>query len=354
MGIAKVIVGFIWNSHALIIDGLHSFSDLATDVFVILITRFSNEAPDEEHPYGHGKFETIGTLTLGSLLFATAGALGFESMQRIFSGEVVAVPGWPTILVAAASIIIKEVFYQLTKRVGVKHNSKLIIANAWHSRSDAISSLFVLIGIVLTIFGLNYMDGIASMIVVFMIGKIGWDFVRASLSELADTNLDKGKQKEFFKTILEIDGVVDAHNLRTRKMGPQIVIDVNIQVPEDISVSEGHEISSWVAKVLIEKYEDVTDVVVHTDVENDMVSAFTSNKIDLLPLRNIVLDELNSAWKGDFDLSSAEFIRLNYLKNKIEVELFLSEKKPEDFFGRLKEKAQKISWFKDITIFYTN
>ena len=149
LGVFKILVGLLFNSYALIVDGIHSLSDLLTDGFVLIVSKYAHEKPDEEHPYGHARFETFGTIVIGILLIIVAIFLAKDNIERFLNNESLVVPGWPTLLIAFISIISKEWIYRYTLKIGKKINSPLIIANAWHSRSDAFTSIIVFISLVL-------------------------------------------------------------------------------------------------------------------------------------------------------------------------------------------------------------
>ncbi|MCP4911754.1 MAG: cation transporter [Oligoflexia bacterium] len=349
LGVGKILAGFFYNSHALIIDGIHSFTDVFTDIFVVAISHYSNQEPDEEHPYGHEKFETLGTVAMGAILLATAGALLYETIERLFAVKEAVIPGKPALAMAFLSILVKEFLYHYTRRVGEKINSSLLIANAWHSRTDAISSIVVLGGIILSYFGYSYFDDIAAIIVAIFIGKIGWDFLTDSLGELAESSIDSDKVDEIEKSILKIDGVKGCHNLRTRKMGHKTLIDVNIEVDEFITVSEGHEISSWVAKFLTDNYQDVTDVTVHTDVEDDMDDNYQHTFTGLLPLRSGVISMLETCWKDLPVFEDAPFIKLHYIGRRINVDL-LYRCQPQVKEEILNEKVKQVEWLGEVKI----
>lgn len=364
LGFLKIFIGSIFHSNALIVDGIHSFTDVFSDIFVVMITRISHEGPDEKHPYGHEKFETIGSAALGSLLIATGGALIFETAKSLLSGEVVPTPGWPTYVAAALSLVIKEGLYHYTYRAGVKLNSKLIMANAWHSRSDALSSLIVLIGLAFSGFGYTWVDSLAAVIVSFIIAKIGWRFVKESLVELAETSVEESLEQQIKDSILEVEGVDSCHALRTRRMGHKALVDVNIEVNSHLTASEGHEITSWVIKNLKEKVKEVEDVTVHLDVEDDR-DAHESDKFshsydDVLPLRKEVLKELGNVWYFCPLLNDARHIRLHYIKRKVIPEIILPlhlAKDPayQDVLALekgLNEKAQHIQWYGKTTLLF--
>ncbi len=159
LGAMKIIVGYVAHSHALVVDGVHSLSDLLTDLGVVLVSRYSGEDPDESHPYGHGRFETFGTVVLGSFLVFVALALFYDNAQRLWNKDELLVPTWPALCVAFISIVSKEWVFRYTKKIGEEINSKLIIANAWHSRTDMFSSIVVLVGVAGAMMGWLWLDG---------------------------------------------------------------------------------------------------------------------------------------------------------------------------------------------------
>jgi cation diffusion facilitator family transporter len=353
LAVGKITIGILYHSHALIIDGIHSFTDLFTDFFVIIISHYSHAGPDEQHPYGHEKFETIGTAALGSILLGTAGALIYETIGKVLNPGPSFSPGWQTFVIAFISIVSKEAIFQYTKMASKKIGSDLLLANAWHSRTDAISSIVVFIGLIFAYFNYVWVDSIAAVIVALLIAKVGWGFVQDSLQELAEASLDPQIVRDMKKLILSVEGVKDAHALRTRKMGPKILLDVNIEVDSKITVSEGHEIAAWVAKVLKENHKEIADVTVHTDIEDDMMGDFFHNLSEVLPLRAEVIEELTNRW-GDYPLFNAEYpFQLHYLQKKIEIEIILplGALKDEPFKDLqllrkdLHQKCDDLEWF---------
>lgn len=356
LGVLKIFVGKLFNSSALIADGLHSFSDLFTDFFVIIISHFAHEKPDENHPYGHGRFETLGTVILGSALIGVGFLIIFESVKDLWLGTTQVNPGWPTIAVAALSIIIKEASFQHTIHVGKKINSPLVIANAWHSRTDAISSVVVLIGLVLSVYGYPWIDEVVAMIVAIFIGKVGWDFLWNSIKEILETSLPNEMIEQINDEILKVDGVKSTHNLRTRKIGEKVLLDVNIEVSPLLTVSEGHEIASWVSKNLIDRFDDIIDVTVHTDVEDDRIKGeeFCAEKKDLLPLRSEVIGKLMQHL-AEYDLNHLKEIRLHYIRGRIKFEFFFNENVVNDanFEQLLNEKCSDFPWFDKIICWYS-
>ena len=359
LGFLKIIFGFSSHSHALLVDGVHSLSDVVTDIFVIIVSRVSHSIPDEKHPYGHGRFETIGTVTIGALLIAVAGALAYDNTLRLIQGETQLIPTWPALVIAALSIGSKEWIYHYTVRAGKKYNSNLLIANAWHSRTDAFSSIVVFIGVACAMAGYPTLDAVAAIIVALIIGKVGFSFLWKSLMELADTSLDKDLRKEIKEKIYSIEGVKGMHNLRSRSSGQHAILDVNVEVDPNMTVSEGHAIASWVSKVLIESFTEIIDVTVHIDVENDMVSDYSSNQMNLLPLRGEITSQLNDSWNNKEIVSKILDINLHYLADKINVDVVLPvyllddpDYSHENVQKVFREDCSKLPWLKDITACY--
>lgn len=319
LGIAKIFIGFIAQSQALIADGVHSLSDLVTDVAVLYAAKHSHQEADEDHPYGHGRIETVVTVGLGLALIAVAIGIMIDAIHRLFNPDTLFSPGMLALAIAIVSVIAKEAIYQYTMVVARRYRSNMLKANAWHSRSDAISSIIVVVGIIGSMAGLIYLDAIAAIGVGIMIAKIGWDLAWHSVKELIDTGLKTERVKAIEKSILDVDGVTTLHILRTRQIGADALVDVHIQVEPHISVSEGHYISETVRSKLIKEIEEVIDVMVHIDPENDEHLA----EITKLPLRQEMLQKLESAWVNVEEAKKIENITMHYLQGKIQIELLL-------------------------------
>jgi cation diffusion facilitator family transporter len=322
LGIAKIIGGFISTSTALIADGVHSLSDLFTDFIVIYAAKHSHREADAEHPYGHGRIETLATVVLGISLLTVAIGISWDAVTRLFQPDRLWHPGYLALVLAALSIFIKEGLYHYSMRIARKYRSNMLKANAWHSRTDAISSVIVVIGVAGSMAGLTYLDAIAAVGVAVMIAKISWDLIWHSVRELIDTGLEPERIEEIRESILHVDGVKALHILRTRRMGGDALVDVHIQVEPRISVSEGHHISEIVREQVIQEIDEVADVMVHIDPEDDETAAPNVG----LPLRRAVLHQLQHAWR-DIEGAAAvreEDITLHYLNGKIHVELVLS------------------------------
>lgn len=319
LGVAKILVGVISHSQALIADGVHSLSDLGTDFVVLYAAKHSHSEADEEHPYGHGRIETVATVILGTALIAVAIGIGYDSIQRLFHPDELAQPGLLALIVAGVSVVSKEAIYHYTMRVAKRVRSNMLKANAWHSRSDAISSVVVMIGVGGTMAGLHYLDAIAAVAVSLMIIKIGWDLAWHSLRELVDTGLEAERVEVIRQVIQSVDGVHELHMLRTRRMGADALADVHIIVDPKISVSEGHYISESVRTQLIKQVEEVNDVLVHIDPEDDEKMAPSMG----LPSRSEIKAALEVCWKGMPEAEQIQRITLHYLDGKIWIELAL-------------------------------
>ncbi|MFO7604184.1 MAG: cation diffusion facilitator family transporter [Gammaproteobacteria bacterium] len=319
LGVAKIIGGYIGSSTALIADGVHSLSDLFTDFIVIYAAKHSHREADEEHPYGHGRIETLATVALGLALFGVAVGISWDAVTRLFEPEKLWQPGGMVLVIAAISIVVKEALYHYSMTIARKYRSNMLKANAWHSRSDAISSVLVVIGVAGSMAGLEYLDAIAAVGVALMIAKISWDLAWQSVRELIDTGLEPERIKAIRRSILAVDGVKTLHILRTRRMGADALVDVHIQVAPELSVSEGHQISEFVRQQVIRDIDEVADVMVHIDPEDDEL--YSPNV--KLPLRQDLLARLTAHWGAIPEAGQIEDITLHYLEGKIKVDLLL-------------------------------
>lgn len=350
LGVAKIIIGWASNSHALIADGIHSLSDLLTDVLVIVVTHYGRQEPDQDHPYGHARFETMGTLVLGSLLIAVAGAISYDSLVRLWQAENLAVPGWPALVVAAASIVGKEWIFHYTMRVARKIKSDLLVANAWHSRSDAMSSIVVFIGIGGTMLGYQWLDQVAALIVGLMVAHIGWKLMSDSIKELVDTALPEKETREMLHHAESISCVRAIHSLRTRKMGSQVFLDIHIEVNPRISVSEGHQIGVQVTQQIREQHPEVQDVTFHIDAEDDSDESLPPLE-ELLPLREAVIEQLHTCWQSlPLEFSPNQLV-LHYLNNRIDIDLYLPDSLPVTVSEAiLKQHLKELGWLGQLRV----
>ncbi len=318
LGVVKILVGWLAHSQALVADGIHSLSDLATDFIVLYAAKHSHRAADEDHPYGHGRIETLTTVGLGMALIIVAFGIGYDAVRRMNNTELLLHPGTMALAVAVVSVMAKESIYQYTKNAAQRLRSNMLMANAWHSRSDAISSIVVVIGVAGAMMGYPYLDAVAAIAVAVMIAKIGFDLIRASTRELIDTALEPEVVEAIRKEIINVDGVRALHMLRSRRSGGDALVDLHVQVDPHISVSEGHQIGDTVRRRLLERVDEVTDVTVHIDPENDE----QGSACDQLPLRSDLIEKLQRQW-ADLEAVDAEQVTLHYLHGKLQIDLAL-------------------------------
>lgn len=321
LAVTKIIGGVAGYSTALLADGIHSLSDLASDGMVLLAARHAGEDADDDHPYGHARFETLATVALGALLILVGIGIAWDAVDKLVSDVATEIPVAYTLYIALLSIVSKEVLYHMTRRVGIRIRSKMLEANAWHHRTDAISSIVVLIGIVGAMQGIPELDAYAALVVAVMVMKIGGDLAWQSVMELVDTALEPEQLEQIKQTILSIPEVREMHMLRSRRMGHNALIDVHILVAPRLSVSEGHHISEAVERALVDSFEEINDVVVHIDPEDDEMKA----SCEKLPLRNELVQVLKQAWSAvpEFAAIDADDIVLHYLDGEITVEAIL-------------------------------
>ncbi|MCU7914586.1 MAG: cation diffusion facilitator family transporter [Candidatus Thiodiazotropha sp. (ex Gloverina cf. vestifex)] len=319
LAISKILFGWLGQSQALVADGIHSLSDLLTDALVLFAARHAKEAPDEDHPYGHGRFETVGTLVLGGILIAVGFGIVWDAGERLFAPEQLKLPASFTLFVALFSIIANEGLFFYTRYLANLINSDLLRANAWHHRSDSVSSVVVLVGIGGTMLGLPYLDAIAASLVGIMVAQIGWNLGWGALQELADAGLEEEHLKQIRQFISSVSGVNSVHMLRTRKLGGHAMADVHVQVDPWLSVSEGHRIAEVVQYGLIDQVDVLEDVTVHIDPEDDEAGPSCSR----LPLRDEAESLLESHWSQLACYAKRHRMVLHYLSGRIDVDLFL-------------------------------
>jgi len=354
LGVMKLSVGWAASSQALVADGVHSLSDLATDILVLIAAKHSHHAADAQHPYGHERFETAATVGLGASLVIVAIGIASDSFHRLLNPERLLQPEWIALAAAALSVICKEAIYHYTMRAARRVRSAMLRANAWHSRSDALSSVAVIVGVSGALFGYIVVDTIAAIVVSIMVGRVGWRLTSTSLQELVDTGLDADEVDKLRDIILSIHGVETLHMLRTRRMAGRTFADVHIILEDPkVSVSEGHQISEMVRTKLIQHADDVVDVTVHIDPEDDEDNVPNH----LLPLRDEVLTELRRRWQVLPIAQHMGSTRLHYLAGKIEVEVQLPlDQAPaagtrNDPHG-IEQTLSDLSYVSDITVLY--
>lgn len=271
----KIIAGVVGKSGAMIADGIHSLSDLASDIVVLIFVPIAGKAKDKDHQYGHGKFETLATLVVSLILMVVAIRLVASSTKSIISalsGNILPKPGYIALAAAIISIVSKEILYQYTALVARRTNSSVCKANAWHHRSDALSSIGSLLGIGgAVILGNKWtiLDPVAAVIIGLMILFVAIKMAKAPIEELMEKSLDEKTEKEITDIILATEGVQNMHNLKTRRNGQSKIIDCHIRVKRTISIVEAHDIATNVEKNLKQKFGNETQTSIHIEPEKE-------------------------------------------------------------------------------------
>ncbi|TCV86430.1 cation diffusion facilitator family transporter [Sulfurirhabdus autotrophica] len=315
--ILQIVVGYFGRSQALMADGIHSLSDLLSDFLVLFANRHGSRSADADHPYGHARIETAATLILGVLLIATGVLLLWGAGMRLQDASAIQKVHPATLWIGLLTLVGKESLFRYMMSVAKRLRSQMLMANAWHSRSDAASSLVVVAGIAGNLAGFTFLDLIAAVLVAFMIARMGWKMGYDALSELIDTSLDAEQVAAIRESLESTPGVLGLHELKTRKMGDNALVDAHVLVDPKISVSEGHYIAET-ARSRVLKNHDVLDVMVHIDPEDDTRAKPSVH----LPGRKVLLEHLHQCLSGA--LPEPEKIVLHYLEGKVEVEIFLS------------------------------
>ncbi|MFH1686793.1 MAG: cation diffusion facilitator family transporter [bacterium] len=266
----KCTVGYLARSQALVADGIHSLSDLISDIVVLLGLRWGRRRADEKHPYGHGRIETVAGLIMGLILVAAAIAIAVRAVLTLYQTEPM-VPGAAAIAAAVASIVFKEALYWYTLRVGRRIKSLVVIGNAWHHRTDAFSSVAVLAGIIASRIHPDWhaADVLAALAVTYFILKVGSNMIWTALREVIDTAPDSEVLRQLEVEARAVEGVRQVHDIKARYSANRIMVEIHIVVDPDLTVRQGHDIADEVRQRLVSEVGDVVHVVVHVDPEPD-------------------------------------------------------------------------------------
>jgi len=312
----QVAGGVFSHSQALMADGLHSLSDLIADLLVLFANRHGNKHADANHPYGHARVETAATLILGVFLAALGVGLLVAAAIRLQHPATFLAVNPLALAIAIIALIAKESMFRYMLAVALRVRSQMLVANAWHARSDAASSLVVVVGIAGNLMGYTFLDLVAAAVVGVMITHMGGKLALEALSELIDTGLDAEEVAAIRVTLLNTHGVLGLHELRTRKMADNALVDAHILVDPKISVSEGHYIAET-ARHAVLKNHHVLDVMVHIDPEDDMQIAHNAK----LPDRPVLLAQL-AGLLGNSQLLNHRVV-FHYLDGRVDAELFV-------------------------------
>lgn len=265
LAILKVFVGFLYSSLALISDGIHSLSDVATSIVGYFGVKIASKPADKTHPFGHSRFESLFAFFIGILLFLVAYEIARDALKRIFSGHVIEVNS-VMLAVVVISIVSKEAMTQYALRVGKKLNNQILVADAYHHRSDALSSVAVLIGLLLQRLGFTYGDALAGLVVALLVGKAAAEIVFKNVNYLTGTSPPFELCEKIKETALSVEGVVGVHDLRAHYVGPKLHVELHIEVPPHFTLKEAHDISEEV-KRKIEDLDEVEVAFVHVDIK---------------------------------------------------------------------------------------
>ena len=260
----QITVGTLSRSQGLVADGVHSLSDLVADIVVLFASHAGKKDADQEHPYGHQRFETAASLLLGVLLLIVGLGMLWSAFRKLEDPDSVARVHIAALWVAGAALIAKEFLFRYMLAVAKRVKSSMLVANAWHARSDAASSLVVSVGIIGNLAGYPILDPIAALIVGFLIARMGWGFGWDALHDLMDRSVNEQEVAAIRRTLLDTPGVSGVHDVRTRKMGDMIVVDAHIEVDAELTVEAGHDITVAARQRVLERHR-VLDLMTHVD-----------------------------------------------------------------------------------------
>ena len=263
--IIKLLAGFLGSSKAMISDAIHSASDVFSTLIVMIGVHLSSKKSDKEHPYGHERFECIATIILAVLLAVVGTKIGIAGIESIINGSDIKTPSILALVASIISIIIKEIMYRYTKKVAVKINSNALLADAWHHRSDALSSIGAFIGILGSMLGLNFFDPLASIIIALFIFKVAYDILKDALDKLLDHACSEEDVKTIKNLILSHENVLSIDDLKTRLFGSKMYVDVEIGVDSKLSLIEAHKIAEEIHELVEKKFMNCKHCMVHVN-----------------------------------------------------------------------------------------
>jgi cation diffusion facilitator family transporter len=264
LSMAQIAAGIMAKSQGLIADGIHTLSDLVADFVVLLANHHSQKDADVDHPYGHQRFETAASLVLGLLLLAVGLGMLWSAATKLQAPETIATVHVTALWVAGAALVAKELLFRYMLAVAKRVKSSMLVANAWHARSDAASSLVVGVGIIGNLMGYPILDPIAAALVGFMVTRMGWSFGWDALHDLMDRAVDEAEVAAIRQTLLDTPGISNVHDVRTRKMGDMIVLDAHLEVDATLTVEQGHDIAV-AARARVMQRHRVLNMMTHVD-----------------------------------------------------------------------------------------
>lgn len=350
----QICFGVLGKSQALVADGIHTLSDLFSDFIVLYASRRSSKAADKDHPYGHGRIETLASMLLGAILGMVGIGIGIRGVETIFSQQSTN-PEVITVAFAALAIVAKEGLYHYTMRAARATHSSMLEANAWHHRSDALSSIVVVLGISAQLLGVPHMDAAAAIIVGILITWMGLRLGRNALNELIDTSLDRALVEEIRAAMKENSSVVGVHNLRSRSMGGLGYLDAHIEVDSDLTVSEAHYIAHRIEHQVKKRFPKIIDVQIHIDPLDDKIR---DSVLARLPDRQQIEQDLAQAWDGIGESQQIRQTKLHYLDTLIEIDLVLPvsmcTREHENGIERLRQGASKLDYIGKVNVYFSD
>ena len=320
LALCKILAGVFGHSQALVADGVHSAADLLSDALVFAAVRAGWRQADVDHPYGHARIETAATALVSLFLLLAAAALAYDGAVHLTSPGQDVRPGWITLAVALGSLAFKEALFWYTLGVARRSHSQLLEANAWHHRSDALSSIAALVAIAGAMLGVAALDGLGAIVIGVMLAVIGLRYARQSLRELVDTGLQPERVKVVEQQIAGVPGVRRLRQLRTRTMGGHDAFaDVGVFVDPYISLTEAHRISEAISTRLVDWVDEIADICVHVEPDGHA----DADAAHALPLRDQILPGMEQRWSHLEAAPTIRQVTLHYLDDAIEVDVYL-------------------------------
>lgn len=314
--VLQIAVGLFSHAQSLVADGMHTLSDLVGDFMVMFASRRGANPADERHPYGHGRYETAASLVLGLILAGVGAGFLLTAAARLQSLDALPALHPAALWMALVTLAGKEGLFRYMLAVAQRLRSPMLVANAWHARADAASSLVVAVGIGGSLLGYRFLEPLGAALVGFMILRMGAILAYEALRELIDTGVDPDEVAKIRETVTGTCGVIDVHELRTRRMAHRVLVDAHVRVDARISVSEGHRIAELARSRVRTHHPDVLDVLVHVDTEEDQVVATGRT----LPGRAALVTELDGILG---EIPQAAPAVLHYVGDRVEAEVCL-------------------------------
>jgi cation diffusion facilitator family transporter len=349
--VVKMAAGILGNSAALVADALHSVSDLCNDTVVVVGYRWGRRPEDDSHPYGHGKVETLATVVVGGLLVAVGLSLGLRSLSTLMGPRPAGAPGLIALIAAAISVVAKEAIFRRTIRIAKRLDSRLLMANAWDHRSDVFASSAALLGVGAARLGVVWGDAAAAMVVCLFIIRMGWQFGWPSLLDLLDTSLGEELHRQIGATVEGVPGIHGYHDLRTRRLGRDVFVDVDIEVAPELNVIQGHDVARAVKRALLDQVRGVRDAMVHVEPQGARENGVYSEgaRADAI----LAAEQLAQRTTGVLGLHGTRIVPLEngYLLNMdIEVSPDLTIREAHAIAHRLKSAIRELPGIADAVV----